>query len=152
MKLYPTSALADAPSTFKHVPFKGVDLHGSYTVQVAPEDCTGCSLCVMMCPVKDKTNPQHRAIDMASQAPLRQAERENYEFFLALPEVDRSQVKPDVKSTQFLEPLFEYSGACAGCGETPYIKLLTQLFGDRVVVANATGCSSIYGVVGRLPP
>jgi len=149
VKLYPTSALADAPSSFKHVPFKSVDLHGSYTVQVAPEDCTGCSLCVMMCPVKDKTNPQHRAIDMASQAPLRQAERENYEFFLALPELDRSQVKADVKSTQFLEPLFEYSGACAGCGETPYIKLLTQLFGDRVVVANATGCSSIYG--GNLP-
>src|SRR4029453_6906877 len=120
-----------------------------YTVQVAPEDCTGCSLCVMMCPAKDKADPAHRAIDMAPQAPLRQAERDNYAFFLDLPEVDRTHIKPDVKSTQFLEPLFECSGPCPGCGETPYVKLLTQLFGDRVVVANATGCSSIYG--GNLP-
>jgi pyruvate-ferredoxin/flavodoxin oxidoreductase len=149
VKVYPTDALAGAPSTFKHVPFKSTELHGAYTVQVAPEDCTGCSLCVMMCPAKDKTTPQHRAIDMAPQAPLRQNERQNYDFFLGLPEVDRSRVKPDIKSTQFLEPLFEYSGACAGCGETPYLKLLTQLFGDRLVVANATGCSSIYG--GNLP-
>jgi pyruvate-ferredoxin/flavodoxin oxidoreductase len=149
VKVYDGSTLETAPPTFKHVPFKSADLRGEYTVQVAPEDCTGCSLCVMMCPAKDKANPSHRAIDMASQAPVREAERANYAFFLNLPEVDRTRIKPDVKSTQFLEPLFEYSGACAGCGETPYIKLLTQLFGDRVVVANATGCSSIYG--GNLP-
>jgi pyruvate-ferredoxin/flavodoxin oxidoreductase len=149
VKVYGADALNAAPPTFKHVQFKSADLPGEYTVQVAPEDCTGCSLCVMMCPAKDKADPAHRAIDMAPQAPLRQAERDNYAFFLDLPEVDRTHIKPDVKSTQFLEPLFEYSGACAGCGETPYVKLLTQLFGDRVVVANATGCSSIYG--GNLP-
>jgi pyruvate-ferredoxin/flavodoxin oxidoreductase len=149
VKVYDAGALHAAPPTFKHVPFKSTDLPGEYTVQVAPEDCTGCSLCVMMCPAKDKADPAHRAIDMAPQAPLRQPERDNYAFFLDLPEVDRTHIKPDVKSTQFLEPLFEYSGACAGCGETPYVKLLTQLFGDRVVVANATGCSSIYG--GNLP-
>ena len=149
VKVYDEAPLASAPATFKHVPFKSNDLHGQYTVQVAPEDCTGCSLCVAMCPAHDKKNPAHRAIDMAPQAPLRAAERENYRFFLELPEVDRTAIKPDVKSTQFLQPLFEYSGACAGCGETPYIKLMTQLFGDRTVVANATGCSSIYG--GNLP-
>jgi pyruvate-ferredoxin/flavodoxin oxidoreductase len=149
VKVYPHDALADAPATFKHIPFKGTDLHGDYTVQVAPEDCTGCELCVMMCPAKDKANPSHRAIDMAPQPPLRDAERDNYAFFLELPEVDRTLVKADVKGTQFLQPLFEYSGACAGCGETPYIKLLTQLVGDRLVMANATGCSSIYG--GNLP-
>jgi pyruvate-ferredoxin/flavodoxin oxidoreductase len=149
VKVYPPTDLAAAPPTFKHVPFKGPDLHGAYTVQVAPEDCTGCSLCVMMCPAKDKANPAHRAIDMAAQPPLRDAERDNYAFFLELPEVDRTLVKPDVKGTQFLQPLFEFSGACAGCGETPYIKLLTQLVGDRLVMANATGCSSIYG--GNLP-
>jgi pyruvate-ferredoxin/flavodoxin oxidoreductase len=149
VKVYDDGALDAAPATFKHTPFKGHDLRGAYTVQVAPEDCTGCSLCVMMCPAKDKTNPQHRAIDMAPQPPLRDAERENFAFFLGLPEVDRTKVKPDVKGTQFLEPLFEYSGACSGCGETPYIKLLTQLVGDRLLMANATGCSSIYG--GNLP-
>ncbi|MBI3494317.1 MAG: pyruvate:ferredoxin (flavodoxin) oxidoreductase [Acidobacteria bacterium] len=149
VKVYPSDVLSAAPSTFKHVAFKSHELPGEYTVQVAPEDCTGCSLCVMMCPAKDKTNPEHRAIDMMPQAPLRDAERENYRFFLDLPEADRARIKPDVKSTQFLEPLFEYSGACAGCGETPYLKLMTQLFGDRAVVANATGCSSIYG--GNLP-
>jgi pyruvate-ferredoxin/flavodoxin oxidoreductase len=120
-----------------------------YIIQVAPEDCTGCSLCVMVCPAKDKANPKHKALDLHPQRPLREAERENYAFFLDLPEVDRRTVKTDIKSTQFLEPLFEYSGACAGCGETPYIKLLTQLFGDHLMVANATGCSSIYG--GNLP-
>ncbi len=150
VKVYDGAALASAPATFKHVPFRGdADLRGEYTVQVGPEDCTGCGLCVAMCPAKDKTNPAHRAIDMAPQAPLREAERTNYAFFLELPEVDRTAVKSDVKGTQFLEPLFEYSGACAGCGETPYIKLVTQLFGDRTVIANATGCSSIYG--GNLP-
>jgi len=149
VKVYDPARLADAPAAFKGVPYKGPDFTGHYTVQVAPEDCTGCSLCVMMCPAKDKGNPRHKAIDMAPQAPLRETERDNYAFFLDLPEADRTAVRPDVKSTQFLQPLFEYSGACAGCGETPYIKLMTQLFGDRLVVANATGCSSIYG--GNLP-
>ncbi len=149
VKVYDSSSLASAPSTFKHVPFKSTELHGEYTVQVAPEDCTGCTLCVAICPAHENTHPDHKAIVMAPQAPLRDAERENYVFFLDLPDVDRAAVKPDVKSTQFLQPLFEYSGACAGCGETPYIKLMSQLFGDRVVVANATGCSSIYG--GNLP-
>jgi pyruvate-ferredoxin/flavodoxin oxidoreductase len=149
VKVYDPSALDAAPSTFKHVAFKGTELTGAYTVQVAPEDCTGCSLCVEMCPAKEKANPAHRALGMAPQAPLRTAERDNYDFFLRLPQVDRTRVKRDVKGTQFFEPLFEYSGACAGCGETPYIKLLTQLVGDRLVMANATGCSSIYG--GNLP-
>jgi len=149
VKVYDPARLTDAPPTFKGVPYKGPELTGHYTVQVAPEDCTGCALCVMVCPAKDKGNPRHKAIDMAAQAPLREVEHENYAFFLALPDADRAAVRPDVKSTQFLQPLFEYSGACAGCGETPYIKLMTQLFGDRLVVANATGCSSIYG--GNLP-
>jgi pyruvate-ferredoxin/flavodoxin oxidoreductase len=157
VKVYPHDALAGSPHTFKHMAFKSAagsrlfdDADGAvYTVQVAPEDCTGCELCVMMCPGKDKQHPDNRALVMAPQALLRDAERENYSFFLDLAEVDRAWIKPDVKSTQFLEPLFEYSGACAGCGETPYLKLMTQLFGDRVVVANATGCSSIYG--GNLP-
>jgi pyruvate-ferredoxin/flavodoxin oxidoreductase len=149
VKVYDETQLAGAPATFKHVPYKGKDLAGQYTVQVAPEDCTGCSICVSVCPAKDKTNPAHKAVVMAPQAPLREAERNNYRFFLELPEVERAAVKGDVKSSQFLQPLFEYSGACAGCGETPYLKLLTQLFGDRAVIANATGCSSIYG--GNLP-
>ncbi len=149
VKVWDPARLADAPAAFKSVPYKGTDFTGRYTVQVAPEDCTGCSLCVMMCPAKDKGNPRHKAIDMAPQAPLREQERTNYAYFLDLPEADRTKVKPDVKSTQFMQPLFEYSGACSGCGETPYVKLMTQLFGDRLVVANATGCSSIYG--GNLP-
>jgi len=114
-------------------------------LQVAPEDCTGCTLCVVVCPAKDKKTPKHKAINMAPQPPLREQERANYSFFLGLPEVDRGKVKLDLKGSQFLEPLFEYSGACGGCGETPYVKLLTQLFGDRALIANATGCSSIYG-------
>ncbi len=150
-KIYDESALTGAPATFKSTPFKSPDGKGQlYTIQVAPEDCTGCNLCVNVCPAKDRTNPKHKAIDMAPQAPLREPERANYDFFLNLPEIDRtSMTRIDHKSSQFLEPLFEYSGACAGCGETPYIKLLTQLFGDRLLVANATGCSSIYG--GNLP-
>jgi pyruvate-ferredoxin/flavodoxin oxidoreductase len=150
-KVYAPEALKGAPDTFKsshyraHDAFEGSD----YTLQVAPEDCTGCSLCVVVCPAKDKSNVKHKAIDMEPQPPLRAAERTNYEFFLNLPDPDRTLVKPDVKGSQFLQPLFEYSGACAGCGETPYIKLLTQLFGDRALIANATGCSSIYG--GNLP-
>jgi pyruvate-ferredoxin/flavodoxin oxidoreductase len=150
-KVYDESAVAGAPSTFKSVPFKSPEGPGRlYTIQVAPEDCTGCTLCVNVCPAKDRTNPKHKAIDMAPQAPLREPERVNYDFFLNLPEIDRTSLtRLDHKSSQFLEPLFEYSGACSGCGETPYIKLLTQLFGDRLLIANATGCSSIYG--GNLP-
>jgi pyruvate-ferredoxin/flavodoxin oxidoreductase len=150
-KVYEESALAGAPPTFKSTPYKAKEHKGSlYTIQVAPEDCTGCNLCVNVCPAKDRTNPRHKAIDMHPQKPLRDAERRNYDFFLALPELDRAEIgRIDLKSAQFLEPLFEYSGACAGCGETPYLKLLTQLFGDRLLIANATGCSSIYG--GNLP-
>ena len=150
-KVYDEGALAGAPATFKSTAFKSADGKGKlYTIQVAPEDCTGCTLCVNVCPAKDRTNPKHKAIDMTPQAPLRAPERANYEFFLNLPEVDRTSLtRVDHKSSQFLEPLFEYSGACSGCGETPYLKLLTQLFGDRLLVANATGCSSIYG--GNLP-
>ncbi|MCE1205549.1 MAG: pyruvate:ferredoxin (flavodoxin) oxidoreductase [Holophagaceae bacterium] len=149
-KVYDPAALAGAPETFKAVDYKGAEYKGQkYTIQVAPEDCTGCTLCVEVCPAKDKSNPKHKAIDMVDQAPLREPEAANYKFFLDLPEVDRTTVKLDMKGSQFLEPLFEYSGACSGCGETPYIKLLTQLFGDRTLIANATGCSSIYG--GNLP-
>jgi pyruvate-ferredoxin/flavodoxin oxidoreductase len=149
-KVYAPDLLPGAPTTFQAVDYRGTDFPGSkYTLQVAPEDCTGCNLCVVVCPVKDKANPRHKAIDMQPQAPLRDAERENYAFFLALPDPDRTKIKSDVKGVQFLEPLFESSGACAGCGETPYVKLLSQLFGDRALVANATGCSSIYG--GNLP-
>ncbi len=149
-KSYDEPALASAPESFKSVASRGKDLPGSrFTIQVAPEDCTGCSLCVAVCPAKDKSNPRHKAIDMAAQAPLLAAERTNYEFFLGIPEADRARVKLDNKGVQLLEPLFEYSGACAGCGETPYIKLLTQVVGDRLLIANATGCSSIYG--GNLP-
>ena len=131
--------------------YKGTEYKGmKYTVQVAPEDCTGCGLCVEVCPAKNKTETRLKAINMMPQPPIREPERANYEFFLALPEADRRQVKVDtVKGSQFLQPLFEYSGACSGCGETPYVKLATQLFGDRMIVANATGCSSIYG--GNLP-
>jgi pyruvate-ferredoxin/flavodoxin oxidoreductase len=149
-KVYPADVLADAPPTFKSADYRGPELKGQkYTIQVAPEDCTGCHLCTMVCPAKDKANPKHKAIDMHPQAPLREPERVNYEFFLEIPEIDRASVRVDLKTAQFFEPLFEYSGACAGCGETPYIKLMTQLFGDRTLIANATGCSSIYG--GNLP-
>ncbi len=142
--------LAGAPATFKSTPFKSADFPGKrYTLQVAPEDCTGCSLCVQVCPAKDKTNPRHKAIDMVPIEPLLEAEKANWDFFLDLPDPDRATLKPEVKGTQFMQPLIEFSGACAGCGETPYLKLLTQLVGDRLVMANATGCSSIYG--GNLP-
>ncbi len=145
-KVATPASLAARPETFKSVAYKGGEYPGmDYIIQVAPEDCTGCSLCVMVCPAKDKSNPKHKALDLHPQRPLREQERTNYAFFLDLPEVDRQTVKGDIKSTQFLEPLFEYSGACSGCGETPYIKLLTQLFGDHLLMANATGCSSIYG-------
>ncbi len=149
-KVYDPGVLTGAPETFKSIDFKGGEFKGmKYTIQVAPEDCTGCSICVEVCPAKDKANPKHKSIDMAPQRPLRETEAANYEFFLGIPEIDRSQVKLDVKGTQFFQPLFEYSGACAACGETPYVKLLTQLYGDRLLIGNATGCSSIYG--GNLP-
>src|SRR5207247_348536 len=150
-KVYDPAELAGAPPTFKSNDYKGNEFKGkAFTIQVAPEDCTGCNLCVNVCPAKDRTNPKHKAIDMHPQAPLRETERENYAFFLDLPETARVDLaRVDHKSSQFLEPLFEYSGACAGCGETPYLKMLTQLFGDRLLIANATGCSSIYG--GNLP-
>ncbi len=149
-KVYPTEALEGAPDGFQSVPWKGKELKGqAYTIQVAPEDCTGCTLCVEVCPARDKSNPRHKALDMASHAERVDVERERYGFFLELPEADRTQIQHNVKMTQLLQPLFEYSGACAGCGETPYVKLLTQLFGDRAIIANATGCSSIYG--GNLP-
>jgi pyruvate-ferredoxin/flavodoxin oxidoreductase len=148
-KVYDAAGLNGAPAAFKHVAFKDLDLHGEYTIQVAPEDCTGCAVCVDVCPAKDKHTPDRRALMMMPQPPLRDAERDNYRFFLDLPEADRARIKGDVKHVQLMQPLFEYSGACAGCGETPYLKLLTQLFGDRMVIANATGCSSIYG--GNLP-
>ena len=149
-KVYEACNLEGAPETFKSVDYKGAEFKGQkYTIQVAPEDCTGCGICVAVCPAKDKSNPKHKAIDMTAQAPLRHAEAENFQFFLNLPEPDRTLLKGDVKGSQFMEPLFEFSGACAGCGETPYIKLMTQMFGDRAMIANATGCSSIYG--GNLP-
>ncbi|MBI2838277.1 MAG: pyruvate:ferredoxin (flavodoxin) oxidoreductase [Acidobacteria bacterium] len=149
-KIYDPKHLPAAPATYKSMNFKSTEIKGAaYTIQVAPEDCTGCQLCVAVCPAKDKSNPRHKSINMSPQMPIRAQERTNYAFFLSLPEFDRTQIKIDVKGAQFLEPLFEYSGACAGCGETPYLKLLTQLYGDRALIANATGCSSIYG--GNLP-
>jgi pyruvate-ferredoxin/flavodoxin oxidoreductase len=150
VKVYDPAPLEHRPLTFKAMPYKGTEWKGSqYTVQVAPEDCTGCTLCVEVCPAKDKANPRHKSLEMAPMRPLVDAERENFAFFLDLPEAPRTKVKLEVKEAQLLQPLFEYSGACSGCGETPYIKLVTQLFGDRAIIANATGCSSIYG--GNLP-
>ena len=150
-KFYDPAGLVGAPDTFKSVAFRSTEFPGQkYTLQVAAEDCTGCTLCVQVCPAKDKTNPRHKAIDMAPQPPLVAAERANWDFFLALPDPDRTRIDlSTVKNTQFLTPLIEFSGACTGCGETPYLKLLTQLYGDRLIMANATGCSSIYG--GNLP-
>jgi pyruvate-ferredoxin/flavodoxin oxidoreductase len=150
-KVYEPSALAGAPAEFQTAAYRAPDFSGlAYTLQVAAEDCTGCRLCVEICPAKERANPRHKAIDMVPQRPLRERERRNFDFFLTLPEVDRSRIERlDAKGSQLLEPLFEFSGACAGCGETPYVKLLTQLFGDRALIANATGCSSIYG--GNLP-
>ncbi len=151
-KVFDATEAASAPSTFKHVAVKGKEFpagtHISY--QVAPEDCTGCGLCVDICPVKDKKVAGRRALNMAAQPPLREQERDNWEFFLSLPEYDRSALQlSKMKEAMITQPLFEFSGACSGCGETPYLKLASQLFGDRMVVANATGCSSIYG--GNLP-
>ncbi len=149
--VFEESALADAPASFKAVDYKAPDLRGlKYTVQVAPDDCTGCQLCVNVCPAKDKSNPRHKAIDMEPRLEHVELERERFDAFRALPELDRHRIKRiDAKGSQLMLPLMEYSGACSGCGETPYIKLMTQLFGDRAIIANATGCSSIYG--GNLP-
>jgi pyruvate-ferredoxin/flavodoxin oxidoreductase len=150
-KAYDAKELKGAPKTFKSADCTIPEMKGKkYTIQVAPEDCTGCGACAHNCPVKDKKIENHKALDMTFQAPLRAPEAENFDFFLKLPDVDATQVKLEtLRSNQLVRPLFEYSGACQGCGETPYLKLLTQLFGDRMMIANATGCSSIYG--GNLP-
>jgi pyruvate-ferredoxin/flavodoxin oxidoreductase len=150
-KVYDEKQLAGAPATFKAVPARWKDLKDrKYTLQVAPEDCTGCTLCIEVCPVKDKTEVKRRAINMVAQPPIRETEAANWDFFLGIPETDRASLaRNQVKDVQLLRPLFEFSGACSGCGETPYIKLMTQLFGDRLYIGNATGCSSIYG--GNLP-
>jgi len=150
-KIYDSALLSSAPATFKSATPKWRGMDGElYTLQVSPEDCTGCQLCVEVCPAKSKSDPARKALNMAPQQPLRVSERANWEFFESLPTVARDRLSTtQVKDIQLLDPLFEFSGACAGCGETPYIKLLTQLFGDRLMIANATGCSSIYG--GNLP-
>ncbi len=151
MKVFGNYHLNNAPETFKSTDARGKDFTGmKFSVQVAPEDCTGCGTCAHACPAKNKENPEQKAINMSYQPPLRIPERENYSFFLNIPDFDRKKLDvASIKGSQLLQPLFEYSGACAGCGETPYVKLLTQMFGDRTVIANATGCSSIYG--GNLP-
>ncbi len=151
IKVYQPENLKSAPPTFKSTGARDREWQGlSYTIQVAPEDCTGCAICVDVCPAKSKSDNQFKAIYMQPQAPLRKEESKNWDFFLQLPQLDRRLIRRNVvKQSQVLEPLFEFSGACSGCGETPYLKLMTQLFGDRAVVANATGCSSIFG--GNLP-
>jgi len=150
-KVYDPKLLSSAPNSFKSVDPKNSQFKGmKFALQVSPEDCTGCGLCVENCPAKNKTNPNLKAINMVTQPPIREQEVKNWEFFLEIPEVDRRELKLNaVRNVQYLQPLFEFSGSCAGCGETPYVKLLSQLFGDRTVIANATGCSSIYG--GNLP-
>ncbi len=150
-KVYDMMELGNAPTSFKSTNAKDKDFTGQkFTIQVAPEDCTGCGICVDICPAKNKSQPELKAINMQPQLPLREPERENWDFFLNLPNPDRTKLKLNrINQQQLQEPLFEFSGACAGCGETPYLKLLTQLFGDRALIANATGCSSIYG--GNLP-
>ena len=150
-KIYDPALLEKAPATFKSTAARWKEFKDfKYTLQVAPEDCTACALCVEICPVKSKSEAKHKAINMADQLPLREAESKNWDFFLEIPEADRRTLSfGQVKDIQLLQPLFEFSGACAGCGETPYIKLMTQLFGDRALIGNATGCSSIYG--GNLP-
>jgi pyruvate-ferredoxin/flavodoxin oxidoreductase len=151
-KIYATEALANAPASFKHAPMLGKDFPEGLAMsyQVAPEDCTGCTLCVDICPIRDKSNASRKALNMQTQAPLVESERGNWAFFLSLPEYDRRLLKTNtIKGAMVMQPLFEFSGACVGCGETPYLKLASQLFGDRMVIANATGCSSIYG--GNLP-
>ena len=152
IKAYDKELLKDAPATFKYMDSKGKEFpdNSAYTIQVAVEDCTGCELCVEVCPAKNKRETRFKALNMVPQIPVREQERKNWNFFLTIPEVDRRFINTGViKAQQLQQPLFEFSGACSGCGETPYVKLVSQLFGDRTVVANATGCSSIYG--GNLP-
>jgi len=151
VKVYDSKELVGAPATFKSTTTRDKEWQGlNYTIQVAPEDCTGCGICVEICPVKNKAETRLKAINMVAQPPLREPERANWDFFLKIPELDRRNIKPgSIRQQQVQEPLFEFSGACAGCGETPYLKLMSQLFGDRAIIANATGCSSIYG--GNLP-
>ena len=151
VKAYPKTYTENAPETFKWVEAKGKEYKDmAYTIQVAVEDCTGCTLCVEVCPAKNKSETSKKAINMVPQLPIRKQEKTNYNYFLDLPDFDRKELKVGtIKGSQLLKPLFEYSGACSGCGETPYVKLLSQLFGDRAIIANATGCSSIYG--GNLP-
>jgi pyruvate-ferredoxin/flavodoxin oxidoreductase len=150
-KIYDAAELTGAPATFKSVDSRLPEFKGKkFTLQVAPEDCTGCSLCVDVCPARNKTEVKLKAINMMPQPPLRATERENWTYFLKLPDMDRTQLKiSSLRQQQLMRPLFEFSGACTGCGETAYVKMVTQLFGDRMIVANATGCSSIYG--GNLP-
>lgn len=151
-KVFNEKELTNAPGTFKHTKFKAKDYGDGlqYSLQVAVEDCTGCALCVDVCPAKNKKETRLKAINMEEQIPIREQERGNWDFFLSIPELDRRKINvTKVKDSQFLESLFEFSGACSGCGETPYVKLVSQLFGDRTIIANATGCSSIYG--GNLP-
>src|SRR3989339_1297915 len=151
-KVFEEKELVNVPETFKYTKFKAKDYGENllYSLQVAVEDCTGCGLCVDVCPVKNKKETKLKAINMVEQLPIREQERANWDYFLNLSNLDRTKVNVSkIKDSQFLEPLFEFSGACSGCGETPYVKLVSQLFGDRAVVANATGCSSIYG--GNLP-
>ncbi|MFA7421993.1 MAG: pyruvate:ferredoxin (flavodoxin) oxidoreductase [Melioribacteraceae bacterium] len=152
IKAYDKSLVAGAPVSFKHMDAKGKEFpeNSAYTIQVAVEDCTGCELCVEVCPAKNKKETRLKAINMVPQIPIREQERANWDFFLSIPEMDRRLINTSViKAQQLQQPLFEFSGACSGCGETPYVKLVSQLFGDRLIVANATGCSSIYG--GNLP-
>jgi pyruvate-ferredoxin/flavodoxin oxidoreductase len=151
-KVYEEKYLANAPETFKSTKFRSKDFGENmlYSLQVAVEDCTGCGLCVDVCPAKNKKETKLKAINMKDQIPLREQERANWDFFLTIPDLDRTKINlGKIKDSQFLQPLFEFSGACSGCGETPYVKLVSQLFGDRTIIANATGCSSIYG--GNLP-
>ncbi len=150
-KAYDPKFLENAPKTFKNIDAKGKRWEGlKYTIQVAVEDCTGCEICAHICPGHDKKNPERHALNMGLQAPVRENEIDNWNYFINIPEFDRSRINPRIiKEQQLQQPLFEFNGACAGCGETPYVKLMTQLYGDRLVLGNATGCSSIYG--GNLP-
>jgi pyruvate-ferredoxin/flavodoxin oxidoreductase len=152
-KVYDKDLLTNAPTDWKHTDPIGKEwdkTKEAYTLQVSTEDCTGCTLCVEYCPITSKTELGHKAINMSDKLPIQDKEIENWNYFINIPEVDRTRVnKNTIKGSQFFQPLFEFSGACAGCGETPYLKLLTQLFGERMIVANATGCSSIFG--GNLP-
>jgi pyruvate-ferredoxin/flavodoxin oxidoreductase len=151
MKAFPESALVQAPKDFLSKLWRDKEAPGhQVTIQVAPDDCTGCGVCVDVCPAKSKEIVRHKAINMEPKLAHLDRERANFDFFLSIPQFDRVQAKSEtIKGSQLLEPLFEFSGACAGCGETPYLKLMSQLFGDRAIIGNATGCSSIYG--GNLP-